>query len=360
MGGLGFTEIIVSNELNASRIFESLNNDGLQLTVNDLLKNHFFRTMKGVDLEAVKDKWERLEDVVPSNKFPNFLRHYWLCKYEIVRASGLYRAVNDNVNKPAQVLSLLDELEKYSHTYMALQSWEDEYWYASEWSGVKEIKEAVRELNLFREKQALPLLMLCYEKFRADFRKILEIIRTLSFRYSIICSKNPNIKEVAFNKACIDISSGKVSSFDEVIKYFKSIYPSDSEFRNAFAHLSIDTGRNKYLVRYILFKLQNSYDSGKGTIEHILPENPNEDWKTSFSNPKAYVKRLGNYTLLEADKNNECKNKSFKFKSDVYKTSEYNITNSIGYSGWDATSVEERQLEMANKACEIWKIEELN
>ena len=91
---------------------------------------------------------------------------------------------------------------------------------------------------------------------------------------------------------------------------------------------AVDTNRQrKRLAKYILAKLeedasQRACDSD--TIEHILPENPANDWD-SFPEQywEAAVYRLGNLTLLEASTNRRVGNGDFPAKLDEYRRSGY-------------------------------------
>lgn len=84
------------------------------------------------------------------------------------------------------------------------------------------------------------------------------------------------------------ISNGKVKTPQESFDILKKVYIEDDEFKNNFLTVSIDLGKNKNLVRYILFSIENQLTNedkdfeDSTAIEHILPENPNEDWDDFF------------------------------------------------------------------------------
>lgn len=77
---LKFIQIVVENELSAYTVFETLNYRGERLTVSDLLKNFLFSLATKSDLEHIKDKWKKTVDTIGLEKFPTFLRHYWISK----------------------------------------------------------------------------------------------------------------------------------------------------------------------------------------------------------------------------------------------------------------------------------------
>ena len=96
-------------------------------------------------------------------------------------------------------------------------------------------------------------------------------------------------------------------------------------------------------------------------MEHILPDNPNEDWNWNDVKIQQFHYRLGNMTLLEAGKNRDLGNASFSEKKAIYKNSTVPMTLEIGNSDleeWTESCIDNRQKKMANEAKGIWKIQE--
>jgi len=130
--------------------------------------------------------------------------------------------------------------------------------------------------------------------------------------------------------------------------------------------LRTSNSRNKKIARYILFSIErhishSDYDveSEKYTIEHILPENPSEEWPDyDAQRDGPFICRLGNFTLLDKIKNRDIGNADFKDKCSVYKDSEFIITKKIteDYSEWNAEKIIHRQDWMAKQALAIWRI----
>jgi hypothetical protein len=173
--------------------------------------------------------------------------------------------------------------------------------------------------------------------------------------------------EEAYNKAAMQIAQGAIRTADDIAKAIKELYLSDTDFKNDFATIALNTRRNKKLIRYILFELENQLNnSGAGydfeenpaTIEHILPENASVEWESFFPKNRMenYVFRIGNYTLLEAGKNNALGNKSYEEKLIVYKTSLFKSTSAIDYPEWNANNLDIRQITLAKMATSIWKL----
>lgn len=360
---LKFIQIIVENELSAYTVFETLNYRGERLTVSDLLKNFLFSLATKSDLEHIKEKWRRTVDTVGLSKFPTFLRHYWISKNRLITEKHLFKSLKENIHTSPEVVDLLDELERNAQLYSALTNYTDRLWL-----GQQENKKRIKEIELFRERQALPILMASYNNLSAEeFTKVLRLVNIITFRYNIIGGYNPNQKEEVYNKAAIKISNRQLTTASGIAQEIKNLYVTDQEFKNDFSTLRINTnsGRDRKLVRYILFELENQvantnydYEVDPATIEHILPENADDNWTGNFPAyiQESVVYRLGNYTLLEDEKNRQCGRKSFEDKKLIYQTSQYEITKQITASEWTPNTIDNRQIAMARYASAVWRL----
>ena len=358
---LMFIQIVVENELSAYTVFETLNSRGVSLTVTDLLKNYLFSLATEADLVHVKEKWRKIVDIIGLDNFPTFLRHYWISKNKLIRQEYLFRAMKDVVKTSLKVIELLDELEKNAQLYNALSNSSDAFWI-----GQKEQKKRIKEIELFKEKQALPLLLASYNNLPGEeFTKILRIVSVITFRYTIIGGLHTNLKEDVYNKAAIKISSKEVTKASGIANEVKALYTTDKDFKNDFSTTAISTKRAKKLVRYILFEIENhlsqtdtDYEDSPATIEHILPENGSDEWVVNFpvSIQEAFVYRLGNYTLLEDDKNRECGTKNFDQKKLIYHTSQYQLSKQIVASEWTPNTLDNRQVRLSDYASASWRL----
>lgn len=356
-----FIQIVVEDELSAYTVFETLNSRGVSLTVTDLLKNYLFSLSTKVDLNHVKEKWRKIVDTVGLDNFPAFLRHYWISKNKLIRQEYLFRAMKDVVKTSPKVIELLDELERNAQLYNALSNSSDPFWI-----GQRDQKKRIKEIELFKEKQALPLLLASYNNLAPEeFTKVLRVISVITFRYTIIGGLHTNLKEDVYNKAAIKISNKELTTASMIAKEVKALYTSDKDFKNDFSTTSISTKRGKKLIKYILFEIENhlaqtdtDYEESPATIEHILPENAGDDWATNFpvSIQESLVYRLGNYTLLEDDKNRECGTKNFEVKKAIYQTSQYAMTRQIIAPDWTPNTIDNRQTRLSVYATTSWRL----
>jgi hypothetical protein len=359
---LMYIQIIVENELRAYTVFETLNSRGVGLTVTDLLKNYLFSLVKKIDLPSVKSQWDRIIDTVGLDGFPVFLRHYWISKNKLVRQEYLYKSVRTKIETADDLLVLLDDLERNVIVYVALNNASDELWF-----GNNEIKKRIKEIALFQVKQCLPFLLISYDKLPELFDKILKIVTVISFRSTVIGGYHSGKLEEVYNKASIKIANGELKTVQQIALEVKDLYMSDTDFKNDFATISLNTRRNKKLIKYILFELETQinntgtsfdFEENPATIEHILPENAKEEWEQYFAKNimENYIYRLGNYALLENSKNKEIGNKPYEEKLPIYKTSGFKSINEISYPEWTPNNLDKRQMSQAKYAVSIWKL----
>ena len=302
-----FILITVEDELNAYTVFERRNSRGLELTATDLLKNYLFSLVRvPADLEALQRRWQALIETVEQARFPEFLRYHMLCELPQVRSQRLFKLVRERTKTTQDVFTLLDALETRAELFAATSDPNHSYWME-----LPEAKAFIRELNLFRVRQAMPLLFAAWEFFSSeDFVRILKLVSVISFRYTVISRLNTNDLEPVYHNAAKAVIDGEAASPAEVFERLEQIYVDDEKMHQDFALFAVPTrGPRKKLAKYILARLEadvaNRYcdpDTDPGTIEHILPENPTEAWSETFAPERWEVSmyRLGNLTLLEA------------------------------------------------------------
>lgn len=362
---LKFIQIKVENELNAYTLFETLNARGIELTSTDLLKNYIFSQIETkTDLELIQKDWNKIASSVGIKEFPTYLRYFINSKNKIIRKDNLFKFVKREITDSTSAFKLVEDLNELTSFYNALKVPNDDYW--GEFGKYKELSKYLKALNLFRTKQQIPLLIAGINNFdENDFVELVKICMITSFRYNIVSKYNPNEIEKVYNECAIKISKKEVKNPKEAFNILKKVYIEDETFKNNFSTMTIDTGKNKNLVRYILFSIDNQlsgiekdFEDNNATIEHILPENPNESWDENFTLDEMdkYVYRLGNYILLESSINKSIGNKSFEEKKIKYKNSNFKITNEVSYDIWRKEEIKKLQLKYAKIASSIWRV----
>lgn len=361
VNNLFFTVITVTDELNAFKVFETLNARGVQLSSSDLLKNYLFSVANEqhqTKLDELEDLWAEVSDILKETQVSDFLRIYWNSNHKTIRKNQLYKTIRDEIKTSEQSFSLLRDMRKKADIYMALKSSEDELWRNN-----KDIRENLELLRLFNVTQPMSLLISAYSNLSLkEFDSLLSKIVIISFRYNIICGKNPNEQEVLYNKLALDIELNKTYNINDLLN--SGIYVKDAEFEQTFTYKEfVYNSRNNQIAKYILCKLEKfeyglTVDRDETTLEHILPDNPDECWEWDDSAIQQYKYRLGNMALLEKGKNSDLGNASYLEKKDVYSKSSIPSTKKIGdtVNEWSESIITTRQQKMAKIAKGIWQI----
>ena len=149
---LYFTQIVVNDEMNAFRVFETLNARGVQLSSSDLLKNYLFSLVDRANnhfnhIEVLENKWSQLTSNIREEKLPEFLRYYWNTQHKSIRANAVFKTIRKEITTDSQVFALINEMIAYSDVYMALTDENDDLW------SDPEVSSQIALLNLFRLKQ---------------------------------------------------------------------------------------------------------------------------------------------------------------------------------------------------------------
>lgn len=370
---LFFTVITVTDELNAYKVFETLNARGVRLSATDLLKNYLFSVLHGPtpsqhehEMRALEERWEAMVGRLTSESFPDFLRIHWNSRRPFVRHTELFKTIRSHVRTREHVFELLRGMEEDLDTYLGLADPAAGPWQPS-------IKQDADVLRMFSVRQPFSLLLAVRRILgEAEFAKILRACVMISFRYNVIGSQPSSEQERIYNHLAEQISAGKVRSGKDVVGSLAALYPSDDVFRAAFVEKSIRTSqsRNRRIVRYILAEVERhlsgqqiDMDSATCTLEHVLPRNPESGWE-NFSDEEAetLADRLGNVTFIQTGTNRDLGNVPYPEKRALYARSTFQITKKLADENedWSPSRIEARQRWMAKQATSIWRVDQLS
>jgi hypothetical protein len=302
---------------------------------------------------------------VQQERFPEFLRYHLLCEQPRIRAQRLFKLVRERVKTPPDVFSLMEALERRAELYAALADPNHSYWIERQ-----ECRPFIRELHLFKVRQMTPLLFAAWEKFPvADFSSVLRTVSVLSFRYSVVSGLNTNALEPVYHEAAKAVLDGAARTPAAVFAVLKSIYVDDDKLEQDFARFTVNGGgQARKLAKYILARFEEDAsgkacdpDTDPATIEHVLPENPAEEWNEMFpkDNWEDYVYRLGNLTPLEPGINRDIGNADYLRKVASYSASNYQVTRDLATTApaeWTPALLEARQTTMSKRARHLWRV----
>ncbi len=368
---LFFTVITVTDELNAYKVFETLNARGVRLSATDLLKNYLFSVLHrdrqhDHELKTLDDRWESIVGRLGAESFPDFLRVHWISRRNFVRQAELFKTIRSRIEDREAVFTLLSGMEEDMDAYLALTSPDASGWPSDQ-------KANARLLRMFSVRQPFPLLIAANRTLsETDFGILLRAIVIASFRYNVIGNLQTSEQERTYHTVADRIAKSEFKSLSQMLEGLRPVYPQDENFRAAFAEKSIGTNqsRNRSVIRYILCELERQtsnaqldYGSGAISLEHICPTNPEGDWN-AFTDEEVelFAARLGNMALLEVNLNKDIGNAAYAIKREAYRKSSYSTTRDVAENNdvWNPERVSQRQSAMAKMATTIWRVSQLS
>ncbi len=368
---LFFTVITVTDQLNAYKVFETLNARGVRLSSTDLLKNYLFSLLDREgqheqELRNLDDRWEQIVGRLGAESFPDFLRAHWISRRTFVRKSDLFKTIRGQITNRQAVFTLLAQMEEDMDAYLALTRPDSA-------QGPREHREYARNLRMFSVRQPLPLLLAARRRLNDDeFTQLLRAIVTISFRYNVIGNYQTSEQERTYHAEAIRIATGEHRAFRQILEGLRQVYPNDDQFRSAFSEKSITLKqtRNRRIARYILGELEHQIsgasldlENSTITLEHICPANPSDGWEEfTDEDIDTAVSRLGNMLLLEESINRKLGNATYAVKRPAYKESAYKTVRDVAdsYQEWTPSHIDARQAAMAKMATSIWRVSQLH
>ncbi len=196
----------------------------------------------------------------------------------------------------------------------------------------------------------------------------LKSIRTYLIRRRILgLTQGENKNIVTFSKRIPEIASGKSSMLEFLTNMiYRLRLPNDTELSLSLKTMNFYKGLSKY-SKLILGKIEENntkvavdFRNKKVTIEHIMPQKIEDNWKTELGDNyeeihKTYIHNIGNLILTEF--NSEIGNKSFQDKKIKLNTSSLNYRlDIVSRDIWNEQSIIEHQTNMINWLLETFPL----
>lgn len=361
---------IISIELDsdddAQLIFESLNSTGLALTEADKIRNYLLMSLTPEEQHmCFKNYWQKIEQAT-ENQPTKFLRDYLTIQQQLqrpVRQSNIYyewKKYMDGHGRKEELVKMLD----YAHYYQQVTE--------AKLSSAK-LSEKMRHIcNI--ETDVTNVFFIQFLKYASannlsedEIFKVIDLVENYLAR-RIVCNMPGNALTQVFCalhkdvlKSIEEYSSANVelgNSYSDILTYHimrrdgNYQLPRDMQFVE-----SIKTRDTYHMLKpfqiFLFERLENSVhgeyndvatDMKKkdATIEHIMPQTLNGDWKAMLGDnyeeiQDKYLHTFANLTLTGI--NSELSNKPFEIKRDGkkigneiypgYKNSKYRLTKNV-------------------------------
>ncbi|WP_298158245.1 DUF262 domain-containing HNH endonuclease family protein [Brevundimonas sp.] len=357
----------VPDDVNAFKMFETLNDRGLKVSQSDLVKNYIFG-QSGTRLSEVQQLWSyvkgALETLEEEDITMTFLRQSLIAMNGYLKETDVYERVQTSVKGAQSSVNFVTELESLANDYVAMASPQSEKWneYPSH------VRASLKVLQLFDLKPFRPLMLAIARRFTVK-ETALAYQRLVSYgvRLIIASTTRSGSIEQPLARAAKQVFDGEISSAKDLAVLLNPIIPSDELFRQAFEVATVSQAK---FARYYLRSIEMS-DSGDEdawmipnddsdviNLEHVLPLKPMGNWPSYDDEAvKAYSKRIGNMALMIAKDNSDLKSSAFADKKDALAKSPYTTTAMIGaVDEWTPEEISKRQALLAELAIKTWPL----
>ena len=350
---------------NPQMIFESLNSTGLSLTQGDLIRNYLLMNHEYEKQKMLyKNFWLEIEKRITNEKISDFVRDYLTMKNgSISNKDKVYddfkkyiKQNNENMDEEG----ILEELKTYSEYYS---------WFLNGNSPNNKINEKLSEFRYLRNTTVYPLILSVFEDTYSykninenELLDILNLLISYIFRRSV-CGYTTNSLNKVFASIVILLKSKDIYKQIEKGLMNKS-FPGDEEFRAEFIKCNFykkGTEFCKYTLKLLeTFENKEQTDMENITIEHIMPQTLNSEWRIELGSKfeqihSEYINTIGNLTLTGY--NPELSNKNFELKKRYYEESNIKMSREIAnYDKWKDTEIKDRAEQLFEKAKRIWKL----
>ncbi len=357
----------VPDHLNAFVMFETLNDRGLKASQADLIKN-FLLSYCDKKIQEGQQKWAQMLGVLESlgqdDITVTYLHHLVISKTGPTKEREIFDKVKNLVNSQVSALEFLDDAAEGATDYAALFNSDHKKWNEYGTSTRKHISTINRDL---RVSQIRPLMFAISRHFSVKEAKIaFQQLVFWSVRFLIVGGRG-GLLDRNYALRANEIAKGQVKSAAALKTALGDILPTDGLFESAFADARVSQSfLARYLLRALQLKANNEAEPENVpndeehiiNLEHVLPENPNGNWKhIDKETADAMHKRIGNMVLLQAKANTLIGNSSFDEKKKVFKESSYSLTQAVAkYNEWTPKEIKERQGKLAKMAVETWPL----
>ncbi|WP_302081073.1 DUF262 domain-containing protein [Salinibaculum rarum] len=237
----------------AFRLFETLNNRGMELSAVDLMKNSLLQTAterypggsNSTEYKDIRSQWEHLlENVVHQIDHPNrFFRHFIMSRKSPdisgnVSSRTLYDKFSNIINDilPSQNIPLTDYIDEMVNTSDVYMGMIDESTDKYNGKQSKKVNARLRNLNDIESSHSRTLILRSFEEFD-DSTKMLEVLRLLeSFmtRWRVADLTTGATLDRIFSDLCSN-AFDEDDAVDTIRRRLKDEAPSDDEFEAKFA-----------------------------------------------------------------------------------------------------------------------------
>lgn len=376
-------DIFLHQDDNPQLIFESLNSTGLGLEEGDKIRNFVLMGLEVSKQEIYYEKyWNKIE-INTDYDVSSFVRDYLTLKLgKITSFKYIYSSFKTYINDSNLAIEdVLVDLLAHAQNYNKIL-------HAS--TQIKKVDTVLARLNHLEMRVTFPFLLALFkhkeEVTLADdeLKEILECIESFIFR-RFVCGIPTNALNKIFSTLHKDVIrlQGDNDSYLEVLKYVLLSKKSSGAFPTNEEFVELFSTRNMYRINpknreYLFDRLENEdnvervniinmLEDGTLTVEHIMPQTLNTQWKNDLGEDalqihETWLHTIANLTLTGY--NSKYSNRSFSEKRSIEKgfiESGLRLNKYVAScERWTLSEIKNRRDILNKKALELWSYPQTN
>ena len=352
----------------AYRIFSVMNDRGKDLTNSDILKAEIIGKIGTEKEDKYTEKWEEIEESLGRDKFETLFAHIRMIHIETRARESILKEIRNKVKPSEKPQDFIDTtLVPFAEAYQVLTNCS----YLSI-SKSEEINESIKFLQLVDNFDWQPPAILYFSKHfneSDNLYKFLIYLDRLAMGLMIIRA-DINRRAERYGKL---LKAIKVDV--DLFSNGSPLFLSQQEKSEILLKLNGDLYNQKKIRLAVLLRLDSALSAGGAsykptyqTIEHVLPQNPDEKsqwlkWWPDQMEREIYTHKISNLVLLDKSKNSEAQNYDFSKKKNIYfksknKVPPYQITTQVlNVQEWTPDIVKKRQEAIISTLAKLWDLD---
>lgn len=387
--------ILITTELrsDAYKLFQVLNDRGINLTEGDLLRAKTLELLEKRDYSDLQNRVALLWDEIlsdPSSTTEDFLSWY----YSAIKGKAPTRAnlfddflnaffpiANEYNVTLAEATNIESEITKLYNSIIVFRKLIEGEWPYDD-SRPPVTKWDCQRLNVLvsdlTHTNCMPLLFAAQKLQERDFAKIVHTLEKFVFRYRLMCKQHIGAATSIYLKNAVKILTNPptftMAGFEEELKNLINTRATDDLFREQLKVEMQYSNRksNKYLKYFLitmeeyarsLIEIPNQppsvidkskfYDQSTTTLEHIYPQNAIVQNQVL----EPLVNNLGNLTILGPNDNVNAANDDYATKRPLLNNTSITLNKILAQNAtWTDTEVMARENVLVVDACKVFKV----
>lgn len=371
-----FLVVRTENFLMAYKLFETLNERGLDLSQADLIKNMLLQhaSENGEKaLNRVLTSWNSLTDIYEDQTrrkldLPQIIQFSFAYRHGKVKKEKIFEAVAKELRKGnTQALGFANEFFQDAVNWRAFLHGE-----LPEEEKLESYQNAI--IDPLWKSHCAPFIFAAMDSFSEDAENLeicLYLTENYLFRQGLIAKDSVSSLQEFFTEAASMLRSGL--DLREVSAFFKKNSPDDIYKEHFKKAIISNTKQGLYIISKIEQHISNKVEKEHNyVLEYILPKKPDNCWGDieSIDEFSHYIHRIGNLIRIPSTVAKKLLGKSFADKTKISSTDNYNfsptpltkqlISNTSHWTTelkWNFQSIDKRQEDIAEKyATNVWPL----